>query len=153
MPLGRALAEQTAKEVDVVEHAERRIEIAAEALRHVGNAAVTRPPMALIGHVSVEHHHFAGLDLAHAGDQGEQRGLADAIGADQPNHALGRNIERDVIERERLAVSVRHPLDTGDCGFAHCGGSFTASSEGQVTLGSVRTKPRPRIPVFTCRWY
>src|SRR5271165_3177928 len=32
-------------------------------------------------------------------------------------------------------------------------GSFTASSLGQGILGSVRTNPRPRIPVFTERWY
>ena len=37
--LRRRLTEQSAEEVDVLEHAERRIEIAAEALRHVGDAA------------------------------------------------------------------------------------------------------------------
>jgi len=47
------------------QHAERRIEIAAKPLRHVGNTAVTRAAMVLIRHVSVEHHDFAKLDLAH----------------------------------------------------------------------------------------
>ena len=115
-PLGRALAEQAAEEVDVVEHAERRIEIAAKPLRHVGNAAVARPAMVLVRHVSVEHHDLAGLNLAHPGDEGEQGGLADAIGPDQPRHALGRNIEGQVVERERLSVAVRYALDPGDDG-------------------------------------
>ena len=131
--------------------AERRIEIAAKPLRHVGDTAVTRPAMVLIRHVSVEHHDLAGLDLAHPGDEGEQGGLADAIGSDQSRHALGRNIEREVVERERLSVAVRDALDPGDDGVGHCG-SFTSSSSGQGILGSVRTKARPRTPVFTERW-
>ena len=113
-PLGCALAEQAAEEVDVVKYAERWIEIAAQPLRHVGNAAVTCPAMMLIRHVSVEHHDFAGLYLAHPGDQGEQGGLADAIGPDHSHHTLGRNIEGQVIERERLSVAVRYALDACD---------------------------------------
>src|SRR4029077_6571251 len=102
-PLGRALAEQAAEEVDVVEHAERRIEIAAQPLRHVGNAAVTRPAMVLIRHVAVEHNDFAGLNLAHASDEGEQGGLADAVGPNQSSHAPGRNLEGEVVQRGRLS--------------------------------------------------
>ena len=64
--------------------------------------------MVLVRHVSVEHHDLAGLNLAHAGDQGEQGGLADAVGPDQSRHALGRNIEGQVVERERLSVAVRY---------------------------------------------
>ena len=37
--LGSRLPEQPAEEVDILENAKRRIEIAAEALRHVGDAA------------------------------------------------------------------------------------------------------------------
>ena len=99
--------------------------------------------MGAVGHVSVEHRDFAGLDLADAGDQREQRGLAHAVRADHPDHALGRNIEREVVERERLSVAVRYPLEPGDNGIGHCG-SFTLSSSGQAILGSVRTKPSPR---------
>ena len=42
-PLRLPLAEQPADEVQVFEHAERRVEIAAEALRHVGDARDRRP--------------------------------------------------------------------------------------------------------------
>ena len=42
----RALPEQAAEEIDVLEHAQRRIEIAPEALRHVGDAAPDLPEVA-----------------------------------------------------------------------------------------------------------
>src|SRR6476620_1805487 len=108
--------------------------------------------MAHIRHVAVYHHDPAGLNLAHPRDQGEQGGLADAIGPDHPHHAVGRNIEGQVIERERLSVAVCYALDSCDDGIVHYG-SFTVSSAGQETLGSVRTNPSPRTPVFTWRWY
>src|SRR5262245_13483528 len=108
--------------------------------------------MALIRHISVEDGNVAALDLAHPGDEGEQSRFADAVGANQPRHALSRNIEREVVERERLSVAVSDPLEPGDNGVGHCG-SFTARSSGQGIFGSVRTKPRPRTPVFTRRWY
>src|SRR5262245_62590132 len=65
--LGSALPEQAAEEVDVVEHAERRIEIAAQPLRHIGDTAVTRSAMGGNRHDSVEKRTYAGLDLAHPG--------------------------------------------------------------------------------------
>src|SRR5262245_3882662 len=151
-PLGSALPEQAAEEVDVVEHAESGIEIATKALRHVGDTAVTRSAMRGIRHASVEHRDVAGLDLAHPGDEAEQGGLADAVGPDHSHHAPGGNIEGEVVEREPLTVAVRYPLDPGDDGVRHWG-SFTTSSSGHAILGSVRTKPRPRTPVFTNRWY
>ena len=100
--------------------------------------------MVLIRHVSVEHHDFAGLNLAHAGDEGEQGGLADAIGPDQSRHALGRNIEGEVVERERLSVAVRYALDPGDNGCWSLAGKLHLQVRaGQGTLGSVRTKAKP----------
>src|SRR5262249_14332312 len=105
-----------------------------------------------IRHVSVEHRDLAGLDLAHPGDEAEQGRLADAVGPDHSHHAIGRNFEGEVVERERLTVAVRYPLDPGDYAVSHCG-SFTTSSLGHVSLGSWRTKPRPRTSVFTNRWY
>src|SRR5262247_1503260 len=151
-PLGSALPEQAAEEVDVVEHAERRIEIAAQPLRHISDTTVTGSAMRGVCHVSVQHRDFAGLDLAHPGDEAEQGGLADAIGPDHSHHAAGGNIEGEVVEREPPPVAVRYPFDPGDNGIGHWG-SFTTSSSGHAILGSVRTKPRPRTPVFTCRWY
>src|SRR5262249_14050321 len=65
------LAEQAAEEIDVVENAEHGIELAAQPLRHIGDTAVTGSAMRGIRHVSVEHRDFAGLDLAHPGDEAE----------------------------------------------------------------------------------
>jgi hypothetical protein len=63
-PLGRALTEQATEKVDVVEDAERRIEIAAEALRHVGDPAVAGAAVGGIFHVAAEHVYGAVLDRA-----------------------------------------------------------------------------------------
>src|SRR5262249_33513103 len=63
----------------------------------------------------------------------------------------GRNIQADIIERERLFVAVRYALDLGDNGVGHSG-IFTASSAGQGVLGSVRRNASPRTPVLTWRW-
>ena len=49
-------------------------------------------------------------------DEREQGGLANAVGPDQPRHALGGNIEREVVERERFSVAMRYALDLGDEG-------------------------------------
>ena len=147
-PLGCALPEQATEEVDVVEDAERRIEIAAKPLRHVGDAAVARPAMALVRHVAVEHHDLAGLNLAHPGDEGEQGGLADAVGPDHPHHAVGRNIEGQVVERERLSVAMGYALDP----VATMPLLITEASpqvrQAREPLGSVRTKPEPAHPCF-----
>src|SRR5215831_8839500 len=151
-PLGSALPEQAAEEIDVVEHAERRIEIAAQPLRHISDTAVTGSAMRGIRDVSIENGHLAALDLADAGHKPEQRRFANAIRPDHPDHAMGGNIERDVVERDRFSVPVCYALDPSDDGVRHWG-SFTTSSSGHAILGSVRTKPRPRTPVFTCRWY
>jgi hypothetical protein len=148
--LGGALAEQAAEEIDVVEDAERRVEIAAKPLRHGGDAAVARPAMGSVRHVSVEDRNLAALDLAHARHKREQRGLADAVRPDHPDHAPSGNIEREVVERDRFSVAVRDALESGDDVVGHCG-SFATSSSGQGILGSVRTKPRPRTPVFIKR--
>ena len=67
--------------------------------------------MVLVRHIAVEHHDLAGLNLAHPGDEGEQGGLADAVGPDHPHHAVGGNIEGQVVERERLSVAVGYALD------------------------------------------
>jgi len=68
-----ALAEQPPEEVDVLEHAERRIEIAAETLRHVGDAAADLPQVASVSDVLVEHDDLALLNRAHACNQREKR--------------------------------------------------------------------------------
>ena len=58
-----ALAEQAAEEVDVLEHAQRRVEVAAEALRHIGDAAADLPQCVLVGDVLVEDDDLALLNF------------------------------------------------------------------------------------------
>jgi hypothetical protein len=48
------------------------------------------------------------LNPARAGDQSEQRRLADAVGADKAGHAADRDFEIDGVESERIAVAVGH---------------------------------------------
>ena len=104
LALGAALAEQPGEEVGVLEDRQRRVEVLAQALRHVGDARAGRPAKARVGHVAAEHLDLPLLDAAGAGDQRQQAGLAHAVRADQPDHAAGRQIEGDRIERVGLAV-------------------------------------------------
>ena len=102
--LGAALAEQPGEEVGVLEDRQRRVEVLAQALRHVGDARAGRPAKARVGHVAAEHLDLPLLDSAGAGNQRQQAGLPHAVRADQPDHAAGRQIEGDRIERVGLAV-------------------------------------------------
>ena len=87
------------EEFDVLAHRQVGIEILAETLRHVGDTRADRSAVTRIGHVAVQHLDPAGLDLAGAGDDGEQRRLADTIGTDQSDDAAAGNVERHRIER------------------------------------------------------
>ena len=98
LPLGGGLPEQAAEELDVLADAEIGIEVLAEALRHVGDARADRGAVRGIGHVAAEHANLPGLDLPGAGNDGQQRRLADAVGPDQPDDAAGRKRERDGVE-------------------------------------------------------
>ena len=107
LPLGAGLPEQSAEKLDVLAHAEVGIEVLAEALRHVGDARADRCAVRGICHVAAENVDLAGLDLPGAGNDAQQRRLADAVGADQPDDAAGRKRERDAVERGNLAVTMR----------------------------------------------
>src|SRR5690606_30796600 len=63
------LAEQPAEELEVLRNRQRRVEIAPQALWHVGDARADVATVAPLGHVAVEHLHAAALDLPGAGDQ------------------------------------------------------------------------------------
>jgi len=63
------LAEQPAEELEVLEHRQRRVEVLAQPLRHVGDTRADRAAVAGIAHVAVEHLHLALLQLARTGDQ------------------------------------------------------------------------------------
>jgi hypothetical protein len=140
---GTGMAEQAGEKIDVLGHRERRVEIAAESLRHVGDARADAAAMTAAGHIAAQHLDAAGLQAARTCHQRQQARLADTIWADQSDDAAGREIEVDGIERGDGAVTQADGVQSGDeagllWAFRH-GGSFTARLAGQSSLGSVRT--------------
>ena len=131
-PLALSLSEQPAVEVDILEDAERRVEIAAESLGHVGDARALRRAVASLRHVAAERENLAGLDPTHPRDEGEQGRFADAVRPDHPHHAPGRQAERHVVERDRPAVAVRDMVEPGDLGRVGHAGLTAASRRGRA---------------------
>ena len=74
--------------------AEVGIEVPAEPLRHVGDARADRAAMRAHRPCRRRAPRPGRWICAGAGDQRQQRRLADAVGTDQADHAAGRDIER-----------------------------------------------------------
>jgi hypothetical protein len=104
--LGRRLAEQAAEVIDVLGDREARIEIAPEALRHVGDARHDVVAVRARGDVAAQRPDAAGLQAAHAGDQREQGRFADTIRPDQRGCAAGADGQADIGQGRYLAVAV-----------------------------------------------
>ena len=144
-PLGesaRIEAEKIGEEVDVLGDGKGRIEVAAEALRHKGDARADLASVPAVAHVAAEHRDRAGLDSLCAGDDAEQSGFSHAVRADQRHRCARRNLQADGVERQGLAVPVREAVDpqgwpAGGHARAYCdlpgsGGSLAASASGQA---------------------
>ena len=143
-------AEQSREAIDAFAHREAGVEVAAEALRQIGQARAHPPARRRIGHVGAEHLQLSALQPPRAGDQGQQARLADAIGSDQPQEAAGRQLQIDAGEGRDGAVA--QPQSGGLQGEAHgAGGSFTCSLRGQGTAGSSRTQATPGMPILAPR--
>src|SRR5215472_17981518 len=151
-PLGGRLPEQPAKEIDVLEYTKCRIEIAAQALRHIGDARAQAFKVRPLGYVAVEDADLPALHRAHAGNEREHGRFADAVRPDHANHFARRNFDRDIVEGDRRPVPVRNTVKPGDDGIGHCG-SLTCKSSGHAVAVFVRMTPSPRTPVFTRRLY
>jgi hypothetical protein len=108
-----AEAGQASEEVGVLEDRKGRVEVLAQALRHVGDARADGPAVLGGAHVAAEHLDATLLDAAGAGDQRHQTRLAHAVRADQPDHAAGRQVECNSIE------SVSFSIGQPDIGQAH----------------------------------
>src|SRR5262249_58753991 len=132
--------------VDVLKAAERRIKIATEALRNVGDASDWRGAVRLVGHIAVKYRDTPLLDDPDARDQSQQSGLADTVRTDHTDHTVGRDINRNIVERGRFPILVGNVLNLGYGAIRHQG-SFTARLSGHAAPESVRTKPIPRPPV------
>src|SRR5262249_34283455 len=151
-PLGGRLPEQPAKEIDVLEYTKCRIEIAAQALRHIGDARAQAFKGRPLGYVAVEDADLPALHRAHAGNEREHGRFADAVRPDHANHFARRNFDRDIVEGDRRPVTVRNTVKSGDDGIGHCG-SLTCKSSGHAVALFVHMTPSPRTPVFTRRLY
>src|SRR5262249_41831020 len=106
-------AEQAPVEVDIFKDAECRIEVAPQPLGHIGNPANLGVPVCLVCQIAAEYDDPAFLDDANAGDETEQRGLAGGVRPDHSDHLAGGDIQSDIIERNRLAITMRNAFDLG----------------------------------------
>ncbi len=114
LALGGVVSEELPEELQVLVDRERRVQVLAEPLRHVGDARAHVLTMPALGHVAAERFDPPRLHDARASDEREERGLAHTIGPDEPERAPGRNGERDVDERWRLAVVMRDGVEPRD---------------------------------------
>src|SRR5215470_9391864 len=126
--------------VDVLKAAERRIKIATQTLRHVGDARDLRGAVRVVAHIAVKYCDTPLLDDPDARDQSQQSGLADTVWTDHTDHTVGRDINRNIVERGRFPILVGNVLDLGYDAIRHQG-SFTARLSGHTAPVSVRTKP------------
>ncbi len=153
-PLRPVMAEQAAEKLQILLDRQGGIEILAQPLRHIGDARAHIAAMALVAHVAAQHMDIAILDDMGAGDEGEQAGLAHAIGSDQADHPPARYVEIDAAQRLRLAIMEADAGQADDridrrradgVGLVHwtardpSGRARTASEAGQATPGSIRT--------------
>ena len=147
-------AEEPGEEVDVLEDAELEVEVLAQALGHEGNARAGGVAVGGLGHVAAEDADRARLDLLRAGNQAHERGLADAVGADQADHTSGGDVEVQRVERAGGPVSVRDAADryhrrrvtVRRGGDAHAGGGHRVAlrqGRGAGVSGRVAGAPWP----------
>ena len=132
LALGAGVAEEAPEEVHVLEDRERRIQVSAESLRHVGDPARRHGANGDVAEVAAQDLDRSSLDRPRRGHEAEKRRLADAVGPDDTRHATRGYLEVDRVERESLSVSMRdgaEPRGRARC-FAHDGGSFTARYAG-----------------------
>ncbi len=126
------------EKLDILAHAEVRIKVLAQALRHVCDARADSLAILGLGHISAENGHVAGLDTARARDQGQERRLADAIRPDKSDHTSARNVDTQVVERENARILVRDAFETSNrCSTDHRH-DFACNLSGHAVFGSVR---------------
>jgi hypothetical protein len=79
----------------------------------------TRPQRRGVGpRVEPEHPHLAGVRAAVALAALDRRGLAGTVGAEQPEHLSGPDVEGEPVDGERLAVPLGEAT-RGDDGLGH----------------------------------
>ena len=132
----RALAVKSRKEEDILFDRQIGIEIFAKALRHVGDARADFVAPGGERDVAAQHFDAAVLQRFRPGDQSEQRRFADTVGPDQTDHAAGRNVERQSVQRPRPPVGMAE-IAQADGGRNHFSAPCNAGV--QSALSSVLT--------------
>ncbi len=146
MALGARLPEHAAEEFHVFADAQIGIEVFSQPLRHIGDARADRGAVRGARDVASQHKDASRLDLPRAGDDAQQRRLADAVGADQADHAAAGQVDRDRVERRHASVTLGDIFQTRDgrdspvhCAAVPCGVALPCSAAGHFVAGSVRT--------------
>src|SRR5690606_3225420 len=154
--LGSVVSEQASEELQVLLHRKSRIEIASQALRHVGDVGADELALARIRHVGAEHDHLAPLHGAHACYERQQARLAYAIRPDETDDATCRKQQVEVVQRDFRLVSQTDVLEPRNglpaivvCGLGHHG-TLTRRFSGHDAFGSILSHATPGKPVFTC---
>ena len=104
-PLAVTVPEQTAEEIDILEHGERLIEVLPQSLGHVGDVRADCAAVLHAGHVPAQHLDRPALDHPCAGNERKEARFADAVRPDDANHPARRQIERDRVQCLHLAVA------------------------------------------------
>ena len=104
--LGGVEAEEAAEELEILGDAEVCVKVAAETLRHVGDARLEGGAAPAVGDVGAEDADAALLDALGGGDQAEQGRFADAVRADHRDAGAGGDVEGGVLQRHRPAIAV-----------------------------------------------
>src|SRR5690606_2732701 len=102
--LGRVVTKQAAEELEVLLDRQGRVQILAQALRHVRDTRTVAISVALVGHVAAQHVHTACLYTACARNQRQQARLPHAVGADQACDSARRYVQVHARQGDRLAV-------------------------------------------------
>src|SRR5262245_5015653 len=97
--------------IDILEDTERRIKIAAKALRHIRNAGNLRVAIGLVGHITAKHRDVALLNNANARDQPQQRRFTDAVRTDHSDHPASGNFDTHIVECCNSPITMGYTLD------------------------------------------
>ena len=106
VPFGARLPEQAAEKLDVLPDAEVGIEVLAQPLRHVGDARTHRGAMRRASPCRRR-----GRERCRTGSAARRRSGSSSVdlptpsGPIKPDHAAGRDLDRDVVQRDHLAVA------------------------------------------------
>ncbi len=112
-------SEELRHEVDVVVDAELEVEVLSQALRHVRNARAHVAAVPYGRHIAVQDVDLPLLHPLGPGHQRQKGRLSYAVRADDPHHFTARDLEREMVEGDDLAIAMADVLDDDD-GTARC---------------------------------